>query len=151
MTKKIAHYQQAWEAFTGNSANIPGEVCRVVYMTCFVKNFHDTEPAFSFGDFCLTKKADSMLLLRIGARTVSRLGFSNDLKAVKFLEPSNDSCKTKLLCKLSLLWQVSGMGGHAQTLCYNSISILIWCTNWMTHNLTKLASKLQPFWRKQKT
>jgi len=55
---------------------------------------HKKEPAFNFGVFCLAKKADSTLLLRVGTWTTSRrFGLSNDLNAVNGLEPSNASCR----------------------------------------------------------
>jgi len=54
---------------------------------------HEKEPVFSFGVFCLTKKADSTLLLRVGVWEDSRrYALSNDLYPANGLEPSNASC-----------------------------------------------------------
>ena len=89
-------YQQALETFAGNSTGITGEPAEG-HIPFAKPRIHETEPAFSFEVFCFTKKADSMLLLRTGARTISRLGLSNDLNAVKGLEPSNNSYKKKFL------------------------------------------------------
>jgi hypothetical protein len=89
---KRTHYQQQLETFTGNIQFAPPRI-------------HEAEPAFNFGDFCFTKKADSMLLLRTGARTISCLGLSNDLNAVKGLKVSNNSCKLKFLCYHCLNYQ----------------------------------------------
>lgn len=56
---------------------------------------HEKEPAFDFGVFCLTKKADSTLLLRVGVWADSRrFALSNDLNAVNGLEPSKASCRS---------------------------------------------------------
>lgn len=53
------------------------------------EGIHETDPAFILVVFCLTKKADSTLLLRTGTRTISRrFWLSNDLNAVKGLDPS---------------------------------------------------------------
>lgn len=71
---------------------------RGAQIICFLGlSIHETGPALRFGVFCLTKKADSTLLLRVGACTTSRLGLSNDLNAVNGLELSSGSCKRKLL------------------------------------------------------
>ena len=65
--------------------------CWLALLTC-LSEYHET--VFSLGIFCFTKKADNILLLRTGAQTISRwIGLSNDLKAVKGLEPSKESCK----------------------------------------------------------
>jgi hypothetical protein len=53
---------------------------------------HEKEPVFNFGVFCLTKKADSTLLLRVGV-WARRFALSNDLNPVNGLEPSNASCR----------------------------------------------------------
>ncbi|MFS7932292.1 hypothetical protein Hanom_Chr04g00366121 [Helianthus anomalus] len=56
---------------------------------------HETRPVLSFGVFCLTKKDDRTLLLRIGAWTTSCLGLSNDRNDITVLGPSTLSCRKK--------------------------------------------------------
>lgn len=98
------HYQQALVTFTGNSTGTTGEPA-AGHIPLAPPRIYETEPVFNFRVFCFTKKADSMLLLRTGARTISCLGLSKDLNGVKGLEPSDNSCKKKFLYQQSLLYQ----------------------------------------------
>jgi len=96
MAKKTAHYQAmqdiSWQFCPQNGGWFAG-----LHLS-FVWKIHGSEPAFSFGVFCLTKKADSTLLLRTGTRTISRrFWFSNDLYDVKALELSVASYKREPL------------------------------------------------------
>lgn len=73
---------------------------------CFhsLKRIHNTGVVFGFWVFCLTKKDDSILLLRPGTlTTISRLGLSKDLNGVSGFEPPKASrCVIPNVCIAAL-------------------------------------------------